>query len=447
MADAKKLKQDLTAIEQATRQLAEELDKAYRDYLAALIQSLRRQVISACYSLCTKGYPNQFLKLTSGQRQQTQQQIQGAIAQSCAQLVDPDLLLKAARQQRLKALQLSEDVAAEVPQGAPRPVILQPRESIQSGLDLNLTIRAAGVSDTETPESQTPDAQTSETEQSVEQPPAESQPAEDQKTLDPGQSQDVEAQTSEPRDVDPPDTESQELESRSAEPQGVELAGDSGQAAGPPAAPFPEAAERQEARTPEAETQAAETQAAEPQEIELQKIEPQEIEPQETESQETEAIAAIDEPLESAKLPTAPSALVSRQEQLETGVTLVIDQLADDINDHLREVGIVPKDLPEAVLEAVIKSGAAEVIEGPPNVLSLLVQGDEDDDEVSPVMAIRLQVSEIEFNDTHLSARRSQLRDLYGQARKLNRKYEKYQREWTTVEAESAWRATWYEPS
>lgn len=369
MADAKKLKQILTAIESATSQLAGELDKAHRDYLAVLAQSLRRQVVSACYSLCTQGYPERFLKLTTSQREQVQQTLQTAIAQSCAQLIDPDQLLQVLQRRRLQASPAASEAAVPGAEETPDTVVLKSKEPVQSGLNLSLLIRAARDKSADDSDGEAPQAD----------PQADPQPN---------------AQADEQPDGQP-ETAAEPEPEQDAEPQdGVE--GD-----------------------------------AVPDAVDAQPIG-----------------SALNDPSVSADdTLKAPTALLSRQKKMETAVAQVLDQLADDINDHLRSLGVLPQDLPEAVLEAVVKTGAAEVVEGPPNVLSLRVRADEEDAEVSPVMAIRLQISELEFNDAHLSAKRSHLRSLYGKLRKLSQKYEKYQREWVTVEAESAWRASWYEPS
>lgn len=67
-----RIEQEIVALKQTLNQLGEELHQAYRDYLAALGQAVRQQLILAAYRLCTQGYPQQFLQLSLRQRQNLQ---------------------------------------------------------------------------------------------------------------------------------------------------------------------------------------------------------------------------------------------------------------------------------------------------------------------------------------------------------------------------------------
>ncbi|MGF1515841.1 MAG: hypothetical protein ACFB5Z_19375 [Elainellaceae cyanobacterium] len=445
MADAKKIRQDLTALEAATEQLSGELNEAYREYLDVLAQSLRSQLVSACYSLCTQSYPDRFLKLTFDQREQIQQALQSTIAQACGQLSDPQKLLQATKQRRLEdARNGSEDAANHDSQRASEDtVVLKPRASAQSGLDLSLTIRAARVQGAPSPKDQ--NGALSEEGQGV---------------IDATESSATESSAVEPSAVEPSNMESSAVESSAIETDSID--------------PDVEAEENEglAIEMPDIEVQDTEAQDTEAQDIEAQIIESQYSESQGNDSKDRNthddaAIASPDarpdadpsQPKNAEHEPAEPqspepddticrpSNLIARQKRLETAVAEALEHLTDEINDRLRGAGILPQPLPEAMLEAVIKAGSAEVVEGPPNVFSLMMHTDEEEAKASPIMAIRLQVSELEFNDTRLSMKRSQLRNLHGQLRSLSRKYEKRQREWTVIEAESAWRAAWYEPS
>ena len=86
---------------------------------------------------------------------------------------------------------------------------------------------------------------------------------------------------------------------------------------------------------------------------------------------------------------------------------------------------------------------------GRPNLLSLLVEAEdaeEDDDaKVTRIIAINLRLSEIEFADINIAAWRDKIRSLNGKLSQLQREYRKKQREVAVMEAESAWRSSWYE--
>ncbi len=69
------IEQDIVALEQAIATFAQEFEQVYQQYLEALSQSARRQLILACYYLCTQGYPEQFLKQSVGQRESLQRSL------------------------------------------------------------------------------------------------------------------------------------------------------------------------------------------------------------------------------------------------------------------------------------------------------------------------------------------------------------------------------------
>lgn len=69
------IEQELAILDQAVATLAQEFHNTYSQYLAALGQAVRQQLILASYHLCTQGYPEQFLKLSLQQRQHLQQSL------------------------------------------------------------------------------------------------------------------------------------------------------------------------------------------------------------------------------------------------------------------------------------------------------------------------------------------------------------------------------------
>ncbi|NET33555.1 MAG: hypothetical protein F6K19_16280 [Cyanothece sp. SIO1E1] len=69
------IERELTALEQSSQAIAQELHDVYADYLKVLGKTVSQQMILASYHLCTKGYPAHFLKLSFNQRQQLQQSL------------------------------------------------------------------------------------------------------------------------------------------------------------------------------------------------------------------------------------------------------------------------------------------------------------------------------------------------------------------------------------
>src|SRR6476661_6468164 len=152
----------------------------------------------------------------------------------------------------------------------------------------------------------------------------------------------------------------------------------------------------------------------------------------------------------------SPESLARWQNSIEQSIANILKLLSRDTNRLLKQSGILPSQLPEPVLEAA--SGAessGESVAGPPNLLNLIIETD-----VSPasrklaetlgsralhITAIKLRLSEIEFADAGTSAWRQQIRNLSLKLNSLGRDYQKKQRELAVVEAESAWRSSWFE--
>jgi hypothetical protein len=147
----------------------------------------------------------------------------------------------------------------------------------------------------------------------------------------------------------------------------------------------------------------------------------------------------------------SPEDLASWQHKIESSIPKILKNLSQNSNILLQKAGILPKKLPPQVLEAAsqIESNDAPVT-GTPNLLNLLIETEEGESEeksaeVTKVTAIHLRLSEIEFADARLTAWRKEIRKLSERLKQLQRAYKKKQRELAVIEAESAWRASWYD--
>ena len=157
--------------------------------------------------------------------------------------------------------------------------------------------------------------------------------------------------------------------------------------------------------------------------------------------------------LESAN---SPEKLARWQNSIEKSIAQTINLLSRDTNRLLQQYGILPSQLPEPVLEAASQvESSGDSVAGPPNLLNLIIETD-----ASPapqnlsetpypralhLTAIKMRLSEIEFADGATSAWRQQIRNLSLRLNSLGRDYQKKQRELAVVEAESAWRSSWFE--
>ena len=145
-----------------------------------------------------------------------------------------------------------------------------------------------------------------------------------------------------------------------------------------------------------------------------------------------------------------PDRLEEWQEELEDLISDTLQTLSRDANRLLQSQGILPHQVPEPVLEVAAKAETIhEGVVGPPNLLKLVVEREmaeaSDNGSMTPVIALNLRLADIEFADTTLTNSRNQIRSLLSRLALLQREYHKRQREKRVMEAESAWRASWFE--
>lgn len=152
--------------------------------------------------------------------------------------------------------------------------------------------------------------------------------------------------------------------------------------------------------------------------------------------------------------PTTPlEILVQWQENLERAIAQQLQTLSRDTNRLLQQSEILPKHLPEPVLEAAAKAEGGDPVVGTPNLLNLLVEASEkssNPDEkrelsaaILHVVAVQLRLTELEFNDPTVMTWRNKLRDLKKRLQVLAKEYQKKQTERAIAEAQVMWRSTW----
>ncbi|MCC5657313.1 hypothetical protein LC608_10015 [Nostoc sp. XA010] len=147
-----------------------------------------------------------------------------------------------------------------------------------------------------------------------------------------------------------------------------------------------------------------------------------------------------------------PIELVKWQQNLEEVTQEILKKLSHDANVLIQKSGVLPKKLPEPILAAAAAAASeasGEVMPGPPNLLNLVIEIENEQQSEDPgltqIMAINLRLGEIEFADVALSSERRQIRSILVQLNKLGREYQKKHRERAIAEAEAAWRASWFE--
>ncbi|WP_138502277.1 hypothetical protein [Nostoc sp. PA-18-2419] len=151
---------------------------------------------------------------------------------------------------------------------------------------------------------------------------------------------------------------------------------------------------------------------------------------------------------------SSPIELSKWQHNLEQVTQEILKKVSHDANLLLQKAGILSQKLPEPILAAAAAAAAeseasTEVIPGPPNLLNLVIEIENEqqseDSGLTQIMALNLRLGEIEFADPALSSERRQIRSILVQLNKLEREYQKKLRERAIAEAEAAWRASWFE--
>jgi hypothetical protein len=76
------IERDLDRIQSAGAKLGTELEQVYLDYFQTFSIAVKQQAIQACYYICTRSYPEQFLQLTTSGRSHLMKAIQRSIQNS-----------------------------------------------------------------------------------------------------------------------------------------------------------------------------------------------------------------------------------------------------------------------------------------------------------------------------------------------------------------------------
>jgi len=153
------------------------------------------------------------------------------------------------------------------------------------------------------------------------------------------------------------------------------------------------------------------------------------------------------------RLPTefqtlSPEEFSQAQELLEEAIAEPLTTLSRQANQVLQDYGILPPGELDLLLEVAAKAEATSgpITAGPPNILTALIEkGDAGEAQETPLKAIYLRLSEIEFADATTMAWRNQIRKRLSRLSELQREFALKQQERTIAEAEAAWRACWIE--
>ena len=151
--------------------------------------------------------------------------------------------------------------------------------------------------------------------------------------------------------------------------------------------------------------------------------------------------------------PNNPENLIRWQQKIEFKIKKSLDSISRDANKLLQDANIVPARLPTKVIDVAIQAensgSSGSKFNHLANILNLAVETEKDKQtkpkQIVQISLVRLRLSEIEFSDATLNAKRTQIRNLLKQINKIRQQYRSTQKEYIKVQAEAAWRSSWYE--
>ncbi|MEL6910619.1 MAG: hypothetical protein AAFR62_12920 [Cyanobacteria bacterium J06629_2] len=327
------VKQNLESLKSQVGETATELKKLHCDYLELLNQSLKQQLIFACYQICTQLYPQSFISLTLGEKQDLQQKLRQLSIDLSPQL-----------------LELVEQTELE-----PKP------------LELNLMAELIK----KLPKS-------------------------------PGKASDRQPELS------PSDLELVKAEIASIE--NIENLDN----------------------------------------IELIAIDAS------SDELELEPAASVEEPPKEQVDFQNPEHLILWHKQIERGIKKTFDDTSRKVNKQLQESKIIPDRLPNKVIEVAMQADGSKGMRSSskqpqvPHVMHLALESDKNKKSKSgkkstQISLLRLRLAEVEFADHLLNAKRGQIRNLLGKVKQLEGQYKAIEQELAVLEAQAAWRSSWYE--
>lgn len=342
------VKQNLENLESQVSQSAVELEELRRSYFELLSQSLKQQLIFACYQICTQFYPQSFINLSLSAKQDLQQKVRQFSLELEPQLIE---LLN---QKELESEPIELNLMAQLIDKLPRPKRMKDgRQGDLSAADLEL----------------------------------------------------VKAEIANLENIE--NIEEIELIA-------IEASSDSASLLDAESPESPEADKSQESDESRSE-------------LPLQKIDFQN-----------------------------PQHLMLWHRQIERGIKKTLDNTSRQINKLLQTSAIVPHRLPSKVIDIAMQTDGSKGMRNSsklpkvPHVMHLTIESDRPQKTQSnknsiEVSLLRLRLAEVEFADPLLNAKRGQIRNLMAKIKKFNGQYKEIQRELSIIEAQAAWRSSWYE--
>ena len=151
-----------------------------------------------------------------------------------------------------------------------------------------------------------------------------------------------------------------------------------------------------------------------------------------------------------------PEHLISWHKQIERGITKTLDDVSRQVNKRLQLSNIIPDRLPKKVVDVAMQAESSKGMRNNaqqpkiPHVMHLVLESDlrkksQPSKKPMQISLLRLRLAEVEFSDHLLNAKRGQIRNLIGKIQQLKGQHNSIQQELAVIEAQAAWRSSWYE--
>ncbi len=170
-----------------------------------------------------------------------------------------------------------------------------------------------------------------------------------------------------------------------------------------------------------------------------------------------EQAASNEEPETSQNKELTPDNLMAWSNLQEEAIAMILATVSSQANTLLQNMGILPQELPQEMIEAALQTeGAGSISNRAPGVLHLMLEverknkdqqsrNENNNNEVMQLAVVRLRVGELEFAAPSLNTKRREIRTIQQQLQKLQEQYNRLTNERAIAQAELAWRSSWHE--
>ncbi|MFP4254462.1 MAG: hypothetical protein ACLFRN_08335 [Halothece sp.] len=151
-----------------------------------------------------------------------------------------------------------------------------------------------------------------------------------------------------------------------------------------------------------------------------------------------------------------PDNLMAWSNLQEEAIAMILATVSSQANTLLQNMGILPQELPQEMIEAALQTeDAGSISNRAPGVLHLMLEVERknkdqqsrknNNNEVMQLAVVRLRVGELEFAAPSLNTKRREIRTIQQQLQKVQEQYNRLTNERAIAQAELAWRSSWHE--